>query len=70
VALLSFLRGNEMLDIKNGWTWVTKQLESMVLTGEGVTPAAAIPDADGTNETVVVNAILAVLRDRGLIATV
>jgi len=58
-----------MLKIVNGWTYVVKQLQDMILTGEGVTPAAAIPDAAPGTEIATINAILAVLRTRGLIAT-
>lgn len=58
-----------MLNIVNGWTYVVKQLQAMILTGEGLTPAAAIPNAGAGTEVATINAILAVLRTRGLIAT-
>lgn len=56
-----------MLNLVNGWSWCVKQLEQMILTGDGIEKAAAIPNADGTGDEVVINAILEVLRDRGFI---
>lgn len=58
-----------MIDIKNGWAWNVNELVKMLEDGGvGGEPAAAIPDASEGTEIQTINAILAVLRTRNIIA--